>query len=155
MFEVDALDIDDIAMALADQTDYDHRWLIDPKNGQLVIWTCDTGVDGEHPVDIEDLDLISIDPIPSFVWFHDMVDFANGISDTTTGEQLARTPHGRGAFRRFTIQIYKHPKLISPWQTLRNTRAHRRAAEWLLNQKLITDEAAQDYADSHPDPDLP
>lgn len=62
-------------------TDYDHRWLINPRSGRLVLWTSDTGADGEHPVDLEDLDLIPIDPVPSYVWYQDMVDFADGISD--------------------------------------------------------------------------
>lgn len=90
MLDLDALNIDEIAMALADQTDYEHRWLIDLGTGQLVFWTSDTGIDGEHPIDLEDLDLVPIDPLPSRVWFHDMVDFADGISDTTTGQRLAQ-----------------------------------------------------------------
>ncbi len=105
MLDLNGLDIDELAMAVADQTDYEHRWLIDPRTGQSVIWTSDTGIDGEHPVDVEDLDLIPIDPVPSYVWYQDMVDFADGISDATTGERLARTLHGQGAFRRFKNQV--------------------------------------------------
>ena len=155
MLDLDALDIDEIAMALADQTDYEHRWLIDPGTGQVVFWTSDTGIDGEQPVDLEDLDLIPIGPLPSHVWFHDMVDFADGISDVTAGERLAEALRGRGAFRRFKNQVYNHPELISPWQTLRDARARRRAVQWLLDQELITPEAAQEYGETHPDPDLP
>ncbi len=123
MLDLNGLDIEEIAMALADQTDYDHRWLINPRSGRLVLWTSDTGIDGEHPVDLEDLDLIPIDPVPSYVWYQDMVDFADGISDARTGDRLARTLRGPGAFRRFKNEIYKHPHLISPWQTLREARA--------------------------------
>lgn len=68
MLDLNGLDIEEIAMALADQTGYDHRWLINPRSGRLVLWTSDTGIDGEHPVDLEDLDLIPIDPVPSYVW---------------------------------------------------------------------------------------
>lgn len=39
MLDLTGLDIDEIAMALADQTDYDHRWLINPRSGRLVLWT--------------------------------------------------------------------------------------------------------------------
>jgi hypothetical protein len=155
VLDLNGLDIEEIAMALADQTDYDHCWLINPRSGRVILWTSDTGIDGEHPVDLEDLDLIPIDPLPSYVWYQDMVDFADGISDTKASERLALTLHGRGAFRRFKNQIYNHPELISPWQTLREARARRRAVEWLLDQELITPQAAREYADNHPDPDLP
>ena len=155
MLDLNGLDIEEIAMALTGHTDYDHRWLINPRSGRLVLWTSDTGIDGEHPVDLEDLDLIPIDPVPSYVWYQDMVDFADGISDARTGERLARTLRGRGAFRRFKNEIYNHPELISPWQTLRETRARRRAVEWLSDQELITPQAAQEYADDHPDPGFP
>jgi hypothetical protein len=30
--DLDNLDLDEIATALADQTDYEHRWLINPQN---------------------------------------------------------------------------------------------------------------------------
>lgn len=155
MLDLNGLDIDEIAMALADQTDYDHRWLINPRSGRLVLWTSDTGIDGAHPVDLEDLDLIPIDPVPSYVWYQDMVDFADGISDAMTGDRLARTLRGPGAFRRFKNEIYQHPHLISPWQTLREARARRRTVEWLLDQELITPQAAREYGDDHPDPGFP
>ena len=96
-------------MAVADQTDYEHRWLIDPRTGQSVIWTSDTGIDGEHPVDVEDLDLIPIDPVPSYVWYQDMIDFADGISDATTGERLAPD-----AARARRVQAIQEPGLQPP-----------------------------------------
>jgi hypothetical protein len=69
MFDLGHVDVEEIATALADQTDYEHRWLIDPRTGKVAFWTCDTGIDGENPVDIDELDLILIDPIPAYVWF--------------------------------------------------------------------------------------
>jgi len=36
MLELGAIDVEEIATALADQTDYEHRWLIDPRTGQVV-----------------------------------------------------------------------------------------------------------------------
>lgn len=62
MLELDAIDVEEISTALADQTDYEHRWLIDPRTGEVVFWTSETGIDGENPVEIEELDLIVIDP---------------------------------------------------------------------------------------------
>jgi hypothetical protein len=156
MLDLGALDIEEIATALADQTDYDRRWLIDPGTGRVVFWTSDTGIDGENPVDIDELDLVPIDPLPSRVWFQDMADFADSISDTTAGIRLTRALQGRGAFRRFRNQVYDHhPELIPAWHALRDARARRRAVEWLLDQGLITESAALQYASDHPDPDLP
>ncbi len=156
MLNLSSIDIDEIATALADQTDYEHRWLIDPRTGEIAFWTSDTGIDGQNPVDIDELDLIPIDPVPSHVWFEDMVDFAEGISDLAAGHHLAQALRGRGAFRRFKKQIYEHhPDLISAWQAFRDARAQRRAAAWLLDEGLIDDEAAQEFVRSHPDPQLP
>jgi hypothetical protein len=156
VLELGGVDVEEIATALADQTDYEHRWLIDPRTGQLAYWTSDTGIDGENPVDIEELDLIAIDPLPSHVWYQDMADFADGISDEATRRSLAQSLQGRGAFRRFKNQIYEHhPDLISAWHALRDVRAERRAVEWLLDQGLIDDIAAQQFAADHPDPALP
>ena len=155
MLELSGIDVE-IAAALADQTDYEHRWLLDPRTGQVAFWTSDTGIDGENPVEIEELDLIPIDPIPSYVWYQDMADFAEGISDDAAGRRLARALQGRGAFRRFKNQLYgHHPELISPWHALRDIRAQRRAVGWLLDHGLIDDGAAGKFAVDHPDPALP
>ena len=156
MLDLSSFDVEEIATALADQTDYEHRWLIDPRTGELAYWTSDTGIDGENPVEIDELDLIAIDPLPSYVWFQDMADFADGISDNATSRRLAQSLHGRGAFRRFKNQIYEHhPDLIPAWHTLRDARAQQRAVEWLLDQGLINAAAAQQFAADHPDPTLP
>jgi len=156
MLDLSGIDVEEIATALADQTDYEHRWLIDPRTGQVAFWTSDTGIDGENPVEIDELDLVPIDPLPSSVWFRDMADFADGISDRAAGQHLTQSLKGRGAFRRFKRQVYEHhPELISAWQSLRDVRAKRRAVEWLLDQGLIDDSAMERFVTHHPDPDLP
>jgi hypothetical protein len=156
MLDLGRIDVEEIATALADQTDYDHRWLIDPHTGHVAFWTSDTGINGEDPVDIDELDLVVIDPLPSHVWFQDVVDFAEGISDSAVRRQLVRSMQGRGAFRRFRNQVYeRHPELISAWQALRDVRAQRRAVEWLVEQGLIDGGTAQQFVSTHPDPDLP
>src|SRR3954462_6311745 len=82
--------------------------------------------------------------------------FADRISDEMASDRLKAALQGRGAFRRFKNQIYEHhPALISPWQALRDVRAQRRAVEWLLEQGLIDDRAARQFAGDHPDPALP
>jgi hypothetical protein len=99
VLDLSRLDLDEIATALADQTDYEHRWLINSETGEIVFWTSDTGIDGQNPVDLDELDLIPIHPLPSRVWYRDMADFAEEIRDERAGRRLARAIRGRGAFR--------------------------------------------------------
>ena len=156
MLDLGGIDLDEITTALADQTDYDHRWLLDPRTGEVAFWTGDTGIDGENPVEIDELDLIPVDPIPSYVWYQDRADFAEGISDEAAGRRLAAALHGRGACRRFKHELYEgFPELISSWHAQRDVRAQRRAIDWLLDQGLIDENAAEKFAADHPEPDLP
>jgi hypothetical protein len=55
----------------------------------VAFWTSGTGIDGENPVEIDELDLIPIDPLPSHVRYQDMADFADGISDAAAARQSA------------------------------------------------------------------
>jgi hypothetical protein len=155
MLELGGLDLEEIAIALADQGGYEHRWLVDPRSGDIVFWTADCGIDDQTPVDLEDLDLVGIDPLPSYVWYQDMADFAEGISDERAGRSLARALQGKGAFRRFKDRLHTdHPHLLPAWYAFRDARAQRRAVEWLIDNSLVDDTAADFLAD-HPDPDLP
>ena len=156
MLDLDAIDVEEIANALADQTDYEHRWLIDPRTGEIAFWTSDLGIDGENPVELDELDLTVIDPLPSYVWYQDMVDFADGISDRGAGERLSRSLAGKGAFRRFKNELYQgHPELISAWQALRDARARVRAVQWLADEGLIDEDAAQRFLRDHREHALP
>lgn len=153
---MDSIDVEEIATALADQTDYDHRWLIDPRTGEVVLWTSDTGIDGENPVEIDELDLTLIDPLPSYVWYQDMVDFAEGISDGAAGRRLSASLQGKGAFRRFRNEVYgHHAELISVWQAMRDVRTRVRAVQWLVDEGLVDEEAGQRFISDNPEPDLP
>ena len=67
-----------------------------PQSGEIVFWTADIGIDGQTPVDLDDLNLVCIDPLPSWVWYQDMADFAEAITDERTGRRLARAIQGRG-----------------------------------------------------------
>jgi uncharacterized protein UPF0158 len=156
MLDLEMLNLDEIATALSDQTDYEHVWLLDPRTGEMAFWTSDTGVDGTNPVDVEDLDLVAIDALPSSVWYRDMVDFAEGISDDTAGRRLGRAISGRGAFRRFKNELYEaYPDLVPAWQSFRDARAKRRAVEWLLDHELIDEDAGARYLRQYQDADLP
>ncbi len=156
MLELSEIDVEEIATPLADQTDYEHRWLLDPCTGEVVFWTSDTGIDGQNPVELDELDLIPIDPIPSYVWYQDMADFADGITDERAGRRLARAIQGKGAFRRFKDELHEeYPDLLPAWHAFRDTRARRRAVQWLADNSLIDDDTAGRFLDGHPDPALP
>jgi Uncharacterised protein family (UPF0158) len=156
VLDLGRLDLDEIATALADQTDYEHRWLIDPRTGEIAFWTSDTGIDGHNPVDLDELDLVCIDPLPSYVWYQDMADFAEQVSDDAAGRRLGRAIQGRGAFRRFKDELHaEYPQLLPAWYAFRDARAKRRAVEWLADNSLIGDDAANQFFTDHPDPDVP
>jgi hypothetical protein len=156
MHDLAMLDLDEIATALQDQDGYEHRWLINSDSGEIVFWTEDAGIDGHNPVDLDELDLVAIDPLPSYVWYEDMADFAQAISDERAGRDLARALDGRGAFRRFKDELHRdYPYLLSAWYAFRDTRARRRAVEWLLDHDLVDDAAAARFLADHPDPELP
>jgi len=156
MIELAGVDLDELATALADQDSFEHRWLIDPSTGQTVFWTRDCGIDGQNPVDLEELDLVVIDPLPSYVWYQDMADFAEGISDEQAGRRLARAIGGRGAFRHFKDELHEeYPDLVPVWFAFRDARARRRAVEWLDEQDLVDQVQARQFLDDHPEPTLP
>jgi len=156
MLELSSVDLGGIATALADKTDYEHWWLIDPQTGEIVIWTSETGIDGHTPVDLDELDLVCIHPLPSWVWYQDMADFAEGITDERAARRLLRAIDGKGAFRRFRAELQEeYPELLSAWYAFRDARATRRAVEWLAENELIDDEAAERFLAGHPDSYLP
>ena len=156
MLDLSSLDLEEIATALADQTDYEHRWLINPQTGEIVFWTSDTGIDGQIPVDLDELELICIDPLPSYIWYQDMADFADQISDERAGRQLARAIQGKGAFRRFKAQLHEqYPRLLPAWYAFRDARACRRAVEWLADNSLVHDDAATRFLDEHSETNVP
>ncbi len=105
VLDLRSIDLEEIANALADQTDYEHHWLINPDTGEIAFWMADTGLDGQTPVDVDELDLVVIDPLASWVWYQDMADFAGGITDERAGRRLARALQGKGAFRRFKDEL--------------------------------------------------
>ena len=156
MLDPDSLDLDEIATALQDQHGYEHRWLINPNTGEIVFWTADTGIDGQTPIDLDELGLVCIDPLPSYVWYQDMADFAARITDERARRRLARAIEGKGAFRRFKNELYEgYTHLVPAWHVFRDIRAKNRAVEWLVDNALVDDDTARRYVDSHRDPDLP
>jgi hypothetical protein len=155
MLSLDSLDLDEIATALADQTDYEHRWLINPETGAIAFWTRETGIDGHNPADLDELDMVCIDPLPSHVWYRDMADFTERMTDERAGRRLTRAIGGKGAFRRFKDELHEEfPELLPAWYAFRDTRAKRRAVEWLVDNSVIDADTANRFLTDHPDPDL-
>jgi hypothetical protein len=132
--DLKALALDEIADALQDHSAYEHRWLIDP----------------------DELNLLWIEPLPSYIWHADMADFAGGISDERVAQRLARAIERKGAFRRFKDQLHINaPELLPAWYAFHEARASRRAVEWLVDSSLVDDDEAARFLSGHPDPDLP
>ena len=156
MLELNNIDLDEIADALEDQEDYEHLYLIHPDTGEIAHWTPYTGIDGHNPVELDDLDHIGIRPLPSYVWYQDMADFTEQVSDDKAARRLSRAIDGKGAFRRFRIELTEeYPDLLPVWYAFRATRARRRAVEWLEDNELIDHATAARYNDEHPDPSVP
>ncbi len=154
--DLGAVDIDELAQALQDQESYEHWWTFDPQTGEIGFGLEDMGDDEEEDDEDSDRELLRIYPYPTHVWYRDMVDFAEGLSDERAARRLFRALDGRGAFRHFKNELYEeYPELVSVWQAFRTTRAHRRAVEWLLDEGLINEAVAERFADEHPDPPIP
>ena len=72
------------------------------------------------------------------------------------GSRLARAIQGKGAFRRFKDQLHEeYPGLLPAWYAFLEARSTRRAVQWLADNSLIDDEAADRFLTGHPDPDPP
>jgi Uncharacterised protein family (UPF0158) len=158
MLDLTKTDLEELARALQDQGQsfYGQVWFVDRETGELRLWTEDEGVDGAGPVELDEVDGVVIEPIPSYVWYRDMVDFAEGISDERTGRRLGRALEGRGAFRRFKNELHEeYPELVSAWHAFQDARAVRRAVEWLVDNELVDEDAAERYLAEHPEPPLP
>jgi hypothetical protein len=152
VLELNGLDLEGIAEALADQECYEHRRLIDPRSGGITFWTADTGIDGYHPIDLDELDpdLVAIDPLPSWIWYQDMADFSKTIASGQARQRLALAIEGKGAFRRFKDELHaRYPDLVPAWYAFRDARA----VLWLAGHALISGEAAGRFLAEHPDPD--
>jgi hypothetical protein len=85
-----------------------------------------------------------------------MADLADGISDQRAGRSLARAIEGKGAFRRFKDRLHEnYSELLPAWQAFQSARAKRRAVQWLVDNSLVDEQAAEAVLARYADTDLP
>lgn len=150
MLDLKAIDLSDLASALEDHS-YDHSWWLDPRTGEVVLWSDYFEEQGEP--EPESRGLRPIEPTPSFEGYGDMEDFIALVRDRRAGELLERAIAGRGAFRRFKDTLVDFPDLREAWFRFHDVRMERRAIEWLMDEDLVDPELAERAMPD--DPELP
>jgi predicted nucleotidyltransferase len=95
-----------------------------------------------------------IDPIPSHEGYADLRDFVERVRDPQARAALERAIAGRGAFRRFKDTLFDFPELHAAWFRFHDVRLERRAIQWLADEALVEQAAAERELDERPDPDL-
>lgn len=152
MLDLDALDLDELAMALEDSTP-DHSWWLDPETGALEVWATDLAEEDREPPEASRL--VFLEPIGSDEGYADMEEFAASVGDQRARELLLQALAGRGAFRRFKDTLLQFPELRESWFAFHDARMKRRAIEWLGARGLLSTEVAEGAVAALPSPDLP
>lgn len=155
MLDLKAVDLQSLCEALEDNS-YEHEWWLDPKTGAVEIWSTDSGLweeaEEEHPAD---RDWIHVQPIGSREGYADMEDFIARVRDPRARELLERAIAGRGAFRRFKDALFEFPELREAWFAFHDARMERRALEWLADEGLVDEAAAERAIGERQDPEPP
>lgn len=149
--------LDQIAEALADQdsSSLGSTWFLDKATAQVTVRMQDYEFDDQDGDEVASDNLIEIGSLSSREWYLDMADFAAGIDVAGASTALQRALEGRGAFRRFRNVLYdQYEGLVPLWNQFRDTRGRRKAVEWLMDERLITDAEAQNLLSEHADPEL-
>lgn len=155
MLDPDRVDLGELTHALEDHSG-EASWWLDPTTGELhthldSMWDGeDVGDDFEPPAGFR-----RIEPVGARESYQDLVDFSARVRDPRTRELLERAIAGRGAFRRFKDTLHELPELRASWFAFRDARMERRAIEWLRDEGVIADDAADRAIAARPDPDLP
>lgn len=134
MLDLSTVDLDEIATALDDHSDY-ANWWIDSDTGEVWRWSSESDDDAQFDPDLRS-GAQFIEPLPPSVGYHDMEDFIARVPDRRTAELLDRAIAGRGAFRRFKDTLFEFPEVRQAWFRFRDTRMQRRAIEFLVDEGL-------------------
>lgn len=135
MLDLSSVDLDEIATALDDHSEY-CSWWIDPNTGEVWPWSPDSEDDSQFDPERRPGARL-IEPLPSSVGYQDMEDFIARVPDRRAADLLDRAIAGRGAFRRFKDTLFEFPELRQAWFRFRDTRMQRRAIEFLLDEGLV------------------
>lgn len=155
MLDLDGMDLSDLRHALEDHS-AEASWWIDPKTGKLHLLGFGTWDGEEVGPDFEPPDgLRRVQPTESRESYGDLEEFTALVRAPKARDLLERAIAGRGAFRRFKDALAEFPELRAAWFEFHDARMERRAIEWLRDEELITDEAAERAVAARPDPDLP
>lgn len=146
MLDPDAVDLDELCVALDDR-DGERSWWISPATGEIKPHIPD--VDGDETP--EEDGWYYIRPATSGEAYRDMADFVEALPDRRAADLLDRALSGRGAFRRFKDTLVDFPEPREQWFAFRDARATRRAIDWLEDTDLITPEAAEQVRAMHQD----
>jgi len=151
MLGLDSVDLSELAEALEDHSEYG-SWWFDPRTGKSEYWSDDRDDDeGDEPAE---RGLRHIEPISSGEGYADLEDFTGQVRDQRAHELLERAIAGRGAFRRFKDTLTEFPELRTEWFKFHDARMARRAIEWLREEGLIEESAAEAALASHAVPEL-
>jgi hypothetical protein len=152
VLDLEKVNLDVLAEALEDHS-YEHQWWLDPKTGEVVLWSeYFEEQDDPHP---ETRGLRAIDPTPSHEGYEDMRDFIEHVRNSQARDLLERAIAGRGAFRRFKDTLLDFPDLREAWFRFHDARVGQRAIWWLVDEGLVDQAAAEQAIAERPDPDLP
>jgi hypothetical protein len=137
MLELTAVDLDALAEALEDHSDF-LQWFVLPGSGEVLAWSED--MDEPHP---EESGAMYVSPLPSYEAYGDLSDFVAQVPERRARDRLSRAIEGRGAFRRFKDTLFEFPQLRESWFAFHDIRMRRRAIEWLVDAGLIGDADAE------------
>lgn len=151
MLDLTKVDLDDLGQALEDHS-YEHSWWLDPKTGEVVLWS-DEFQERDDP-DPEARGLRPIEPIPSYEGYEEMQEFIAAVRDRTARARLERAIAGRGAFRRFKDTLVDFPDLREAWFRFHDARLGQRAIRWLVEEGLVDELAAEQALAERPEPEL-
>jgi Uncharacterised protein family (UPF0158)/Nucleotidyltransferase domain len=140
VLDLTEVDLDDLAQALEDHS-YEHSWWLDPKTGEVVLWSNYLEEQGEP--DPESRGLRPIDPLPSHEGYEEMQEFIERVRDPYARDLLERAIAGRGAFRRFKDTLLDFPSLRDAWFRFHDARLERRAIDWLVDERLVDEATAE------------
>jgi len=154
MLDVADIDLATLAEALEDHSG-DTEWWFDPRSGEVEPRPSEHSLDQDGQDHPDEDALVMVYPLASGIGYRDMEDFVSRVRDPSARELLRRAIEGRGAFRRFKDTLFGFPDLREAWFAFHDSRAERRALEWLSQEGVIDPEVAERETVLRPDPEHP